>query len=123
MTAQYRYLRDIPAFFEDFERQNDRFENFVDVSEVNQVSGSVRVRLTRLWSADYRLVYSFDLSDLILQRGTVRYRSRCDCWGIGVAISDTRDRGVQFNIVYELVGLGKRRGSSSNFLGSLVDGI
>jgi len=123
LTVQYRYLRDIPAFYEDFARQNDRFENFVDVSEVNQVSGSAHVAFTRQWSADYTLIYSFDLSDLILQRGTLRYRSRCECWGLGVAISDTRNRGVQFNIVYELVGLGKRRGANSSFLGSLVDDI
>lgn len=125
LTFQYRYLRDIPAFFEDFARQNERFENFVDVTKVSQVSGIARVALTRQWSADYTLIYSFDLSELIAQRGAVHYFSRCRCWGLGFSISESRSRGLQFNVLYEIVGLGKRVGSSSGLLGDLglVDGF
>jgi hypothetical protein len=97
----------------------------VNLSKVSQLSGSARAVFTRQWSADYTLIYSFDLSDLIAQRGTLRYRSRCKCWGLGFAVSDSRSRGVQFNVVYELLGLGGRRGSRNNLLSDLglVDGF
>jgi lipopolysaccharide assembly outer membrane protein LptD (OstA) len=125
LTFQYRYLRDIPAFYEDFSQQNERFENFVDQTTVSQLSGTVHTVFSRQWSADYTLVYSFDLSDLIAQRGTVMYRSRCNCWGLGFAISDSRNRGVQFKVVYELLGFGGRNGTPTNFLSDLglVDGF
>lgn len=125
LTFQYRYLRDIPTFFEDFSQQNDRFANFVEGSKVNQVSGSARIAFTRQWSADYTLVYSVDVSELIAQRGAVRYFSRCRCWSLGIEVSESRNRGARFNVLYELVGLGKRIGSGSRFLGGfgLVDGF
>lgn len=108
LIARYRYLRDIPTFFEDFARDGDgdRFDNFVAVDSVSQGDVIARVALGKRWSATYNVAYSFDQKLLLGQRGTLEYFSRCECWGLGVSISDSRNRGVSFGVLYRVIGFG-----------------
>ncbi len=121
LRLQYRYLRDIPAFFEDFSVQNERFENFVAVRRVSQGHIATRLALTAQWSARYAIVYSFEEDLLVEQGGALEYLSRCGCWSVGVALAQSRNRGLSVRVLYRIVGLGNASGSSLGNLG-LVDG-
>jgi lipopolysaccharide assembly outer membrane protein LptD (OstA) len=106
----YRYLRNIPVVFENFDPASDRFDNFRDLRHVKQLNLSTRVAITERWSATYATSYSFEDSFLILNRGSLEYFSRCGCWGAGLAVADDRTRGLVVRPIITLVGLGGRRG-------------
>jgi lipopolysaccharide assembly outer membrane protein LptD (OstA) len=110
LSLEYRYLRDIPTFFEDFSLGGARLDGFREISAVNQVSGATKFALTKRWTLRYRANYSFDENLLLSHSGSLEYFSKCKCWGIGVEISDDRNRGVRYNVLYRFVGLGKGEG-------------
>lgn len=116
LALEYRYLRDIPDFFEDFNQGGDRLDGFKDIDAVNQISASLRLALTQRWSLRYGANYSFDQTLLLSHSGSLEYFSRCECWGIGVEISDDRTRGVRYNVLYRVVGLGKGQGRGRRLL-------
>jgi lipopolysaccharide assembly outer membrane protein LptD (OstA) len=108
LRARYRYLRNIPQFFENFLDSNDRFEDFQnDFDRINQVSGTVAYRLTANWLARYQGGYSFERSFSLTHRVAVEYLSQCDCWALGVEARKNRDTGAEISLVYRIVGLGK----------------
>jgi len=115
----YRYLRRVPAFFEDFDPRSDRFDDFRNLRRVSQVDVNGRLVLTERWSVTYAVGYSFEDSFLIRNRGSIEYFSRCRCWAAGVVASDDRARGFVIGPLITIVGLGKRHGverSSLEFL-------
>jgi lipopolysaccharide assembly outer membrane protein LptD (OstA) len=107
----YRYLREVPRFFEDFQYASDRFDNFSEsFKRINQVSFYGRIAITRQWSANYRMAYTFEDSLLLANRGGIEYESKCGCWAAGFELSHDRAGGVRFNLVYRLLGMGKQVG-------------
>jgi lipopolysaccharide assembly outer membrane protein LptD (OstA) len=117
----YRYLRDIPRFFEAFPVENDRFDNYdTDFERIHQIDGGVRIALTRQWGITYRAAYSFERNLLLANEGGIEYLSKCRCWAVRLEISESRSRGVQFNLLYTLVGIGDD--SRSPFEGSVLRG-
>jgi len=108
LRFRYRYLKNIPQFFENFLDLNERYENFRSgFDHINQVSGTVAYRLTANWLARYQGGYSFERSFSLTHRVGIEYLSQCDCWALGLEARKDRDTGVEFNLVYRLVGLGK----------------
>jgi lipopolysaccharide assembly outer membrane protein LptD (OstA) len=106
-TFGYRFLRDVPRFFEAFPRRNDRFDNFrEEVERINQLDGGVRIAVTEHWALTYRGAFTFETNDLLANEGGVEYLSRCRCWAVRVEVSGSRARGAQINVLYTLVGLG-----------------
>ena len=104
----YRYLRDIPLFFESFRNAPGRFDHFNgSFDRANQLSLSTRVALTRSWAVTYRMGYSFESSLWLGNQGGVEYLSRCKCWALRVEVDQDRARGLTYNILYRLVGLGE----------------
>jgi lipopolysaccharide assembly outer membrane protein LptD (OstA) len=101
----YRFLRDTPELFEDF-GTGDRFDSSEDANRVDQIGGSLRLVLTRNWSLAYRASWSFATDLLLANEGTVEYLSSCGCWAAGLEFSDDRARGVEFKVLYRLIGLG-----------------
>jgi lipopolysaccharide assembly outer membrane protein LptD (OstA) len=103
----YRYVANAPRFFEAFEFDTERFNDFQQgVTSVNQVFLFARWAVTRNWALTYRMQYSFDQSFFLGNSGGVEYISRCNCWAVRVEIADERTRGVQFAFKYRIIGLG-----------------
>jgi len=103
----YRYLTDIPKLFEDFAFKDDRYQRFdPSFSRVNQISGNVRLQLTRQWAVTYLGSYSFENSFSLSHRFGLEYLSRCRCWAARLEIDDTVVRGFQWHLQYRLLGLG-----------------
>jgi lipopolysaccharide assembly outer membrane protein LptD (OstA) len=113
LRARYRYLKNIPKFFENFLEANERYEDFRNnFDRINQVSGTVAYRLGANWLVRYQGGYSFERSFSLTHRGAIEYVSQCDCWAVGVEARKNRDTGVEFNLVYRIVGLGKGKAAS-----------
>ena len=125
----YRYLRDVPRFFEDFRRSSDRYDDFTaDFSRINQIRFYGRLAITRQWAAYGSVAYTFEDSLLLGTRGGIEYTSKCRCWAAGFELSQDRAGGVHFNLIYRLLGMGKAldyRGPRSASLADwgLLDGI
>jgi lipopolysaccharide assembly outer membrane protein LptD (OstA) len=113
LRLRYRYLKNIPKFFENFLEANERYEDFrSDFDRISQVSGTVAYRLGANWLVRYQGGYSFERSFSLTHRGAIEYVSQCDCWAVGVEARKNRDTGVEFNLVYRIVGLGRGRAAS-----------
>jgi lipopolysaccharide assembly outer membrane protein LptD (OstA) len=113
LRVRYRYLRDIPQFFENFLELNERFEDFRGGFErINQVSGTVAYGLGENWLARYQGGYSFEESFSFTHRVAIEYLSKCDCWALGVEAQKNRDTGAEIHVVYRVVGLGKESTAS-----------
>jgi lipopolysaccharide assembly outer membrane protein LptD (OstA) len=108
LRLRYRYLENIPQFFENFLEANDRYEDFrSDFDRINQISGTVAYGLSANWLARYQGGYSFERSFSLTHRVGIEYVSQCDCWALGVEARKNRDTGAEFHVVYRIVGLGK----------------
>lgn len=107
----YRYLRDVPRFFEDFQFSTDRFDDFTEsFSRINQVFLFGRLALTRQWSLQHTVAYTFEDSLVLANHGGIEYVSKCRCWAAGFELAHDRTRGFRFNLVYRLLGMGKQLG-------------
>jgi lipopolysaccharide assembly outer membrane protein LptD (OstA) len=107
LALSYRYLEQIPRFFEDFRFDSDRFDDFQNsFNRVNQVNARVRYAFTKNWSARYQIAYAFENSILLANSASVEYLSKCVCWGLGVEVRQNRQFGFEFNVIYRIVGLG-----------------
>lgn len=105
----YRYLRDIPLFFEAFAVDDEnRFEDFEPgVTKVNQLTLRGRFAINQNWALTYHLRYSFEGSNFLSNRGGVEYISKCKCWAIRVEVGSDRSGGFSFHYpVPTLIGLG-----------------
>lgn len=109
LSLGYRYVRDIPQVFENFER-NDRFEDFSDsFSRINQINGAARWQMTEQWAVTYNGNYSFDNAISLINQFGVEYFSRCKCWAVRFEVNEDRTRGIDWTLRYRLVGLGDQR--------------
>jgi len=109
LSLRYRYVRDIPQVFENFER-NDRFDNFTDdFTRINQVSGVARWQATEHWAATYSGAFSFDNSLSLINQFGIEYLSKCNCWAVRLEVDEDRTRGFEWALRYRLVGLGDRK--------------
>ena len=69
-SLDYRYLREIPRFFGAFPKQNDRYGGFSEeFDSINQISGRLRIAITRQWRVTYRAAYSLEQSTLLGNEG------------------------------------------------------
>ncbi len=108
--VRYRYLRDIPLFFEDFPYARERFRDVkTDFDRVSQADLYLRYSITDTWAISYVSSYSFERSLVLRNLGGIEYFSRCRCWAVRLEIAQDRERGVQFNLRYSLSGLGDDR--------------
>jgi lipopolysaccharide export system protein LptA len=107
--VRYRYLRNVPAFYEDFPYAKERFHHFEDFDHVSQLDLYLRATITETWAATYLGSYSFERGVVLRNRGGIEYFSRCRCWAVRLEIEQDRERGVNFNLMYTLSGLGDDR--------------
>ena len=105
LSTGYRYNRDVPRFFEDFTGP-DRYDEFQDMQTISQIDGSIRLTVGDRWAVRYRLSYSIDQRILIRNGASLEYRSRCDCWAIGLDLVADRAGGLRVAVRFNLMGLG-----------------
>lgn len=107
LGVAYRKVEDVPDFFEGFEIEDDRFDEFEeDFEKINQVELFGRYAFTKLWAASYRLRYSFEGSVALTNQVGLEYISRCRCWALRLEFEQDRQAGYQAGIRYRIVGLG-----------------
>jgi lipopolysaccharide assembly outer membrane protein LptD (OstA) len=107
---RYRYLRDIPRFFEAFVADDDRFGDFAEgFLRVNQIGGFLRGQITQQWAATYAGNYSFENSLSLSHQFGLEYLSKCRCWAVRLEAQEDRVRGLSWSINYRLLGLGDDR--------------
>jgi len=108
LAFSYRYLRDIPRFFESFnagvEDRNEDFE--AGLTKINQLTLRGRLAINRSWAVTYGVRYSFESNIWLTNRGGVEYISKCRCWAIRLEVGGDRSGGAFFNVQYVLIGLG-----------------
>jgi lipopolysaccharide export system protein LptA len=125
-VLRYRYLDRIPQFFEDFRKDEDRFDDFEkNFDQINQVDLSLSYRFTRSWSVRHRIAYSFESSFVLAHSAAIEYLSKCDCWAAGIQVRQNRQLGFQFSFLYRVVGLGKDTATGTLGLGDIgsADGL
>jgi lipopolysaccharide assembly outer membrane protein LptD (OstA) len=105
VSLRYRYLREIPAYFEDFPFGR-RYKNFDAFDRVNQAGLGLRVALAERWALTYRIEFEFENSELLDNDGGVEYVSRCRCWAIRLEVGADRSSGFQAGLRFRLMGLG-----------------
>jgi lipopolysaccharide assembly outer membrane protein LptD (OstA) len=109
LAFSYRYLRDIPRFFESFNEsaEENRYEDFEEgLFKINQLTLRGRLALNRSWALTYGIRYSFESAILLTNRFGVEYLSKCRCWAIRLEGGTDRSGGAFFNVQYVLIGLG-----------------
>ena len=107
LSISYRFLDQIPLFYESFRYDEERFKNYTGAfSQVNQISVYVRWAVTRSWGITYSGTYSADNSVFLGNQGGVEYLSKCRCWALRFEADDDPVSGARFNVKYRIVGLG-----------------
>jgi len=102
----YRFRRDIPDTFERFAFA-DRFDDFRNMTRIEQLDAAFELQLTQKWLFGYRGAYSFDRDLLISNAARVEYGSACGCWAAGVEVSSDRAGGVSAKVIYRISGFGR----------------
>lgn len=103
----YRYVDDIPRFFENFRFDDERFDEFEEgFLSISQLDLGVRWAVTQNWALTYRLTYSFESSIVLTNAVGVEYVSKCKCWAARIEVDDDRTEGFEFNFRYRIIGLG-----------------
>jgi hypothetical protein len=109
LSLRYRYVRDIPQVFENFQ-SNDRFVDFTEgFTSINQMSGVGRWQATENWAFTYAGSFSFDNSISLINQFGIEYLSKCRCWAVRLEVDEDRTRGFEWTLRYRLVGLGDQK--------------
>jgi len=107
LSLSYRFVDRIPRFFEQFQTDLDRLDDFKKgFKQVNQVELNGRWAVTPQWALTYSLGYAFESAIFLRQRGGVEYTSRCKCWALRVTGDIRRQSGFDLGVSYTLLGLG-----------------
>ncbi|HEU4428813.1 MAG TPA: hypothetical protein VFT98_08665, partial [Myxococcota bacterium] len=107
LSFGYRFLRDIPKFFEGFRYDRSRFDEFsTSFSRINQFDLYGRWTLLRGFALTYRVQYSLEGHFSVRQQFGAEYVSRCKCWAIRVEGEDQRSRGFEVGVSYRILGVG-----------------
>jgi len=118
LNASYRYRAPSPAQSFRFAQQlvHDPWDEKTDALSQIQPTGTLFV------GPNLRLRYSasYDLVDdrMLRQQGTVEYRSKCECWAIGLDVQEQRNGEIRYLVRYSLLGSGDDRLRSNSFADS-----
>ena len=92
------------------EVDDNRFDEFEDdFKRINQVGGGVYLRFSDSWRASYTGNYSFENALSLRNVAGLEYVSRCKCWAIRFEATHQRQRGFDFGVQYQLLGLGEAK--------------
>ncbi len=103
----YRFLRDLPRFFEGFRYDSSRWDEYsVNFERINQFDLYGRWTLLRGFAATYRVQYSLEGHFSLRHQLGLEYVSRCKCWAIRIEAEDERSRGFEVGVSYKILGVG-----------------
>lgn len=103
----YRFLRDLPRFFEGFRYDGSRFDEFSKTFQrINQFDLYGRWTLLRGFAATYRAQYSLEGHFSLRHQIGLEYVSRCKCWAIRLEAEDQRSRGFEIGLSYKILAAG-----------------
>jgi hypothetical protein len=106
LASSYRYRAPIPAntarFFQEI--INSPWNRATD--PLSEVGSSGRLNLGRRMSLHYRAIYDLAQKNLVRNQGSVEYRGRCNCWAVGVQVSDERNGEVRYLGFVTVLGVG-----------------
>ncbi len=105
LALGYRWLRDIPAYFERFPF-GERFESGDRFESINQVTLDLRIQLTERWTFTYRGGYEIERNSLLDNRAGFEFVSACHCWAIQVQAIGNPASGIQGALRLRLLGFG-----------------
>jgi len=107
VSLSYRFLDQIPLFFESFRFDNERFKTSSGAfSQVNQIGVYARWALTQNWGITYSGTYSAQNSVFLGNQGGIEYLSKCRCWAVRFEADEDPVSGARFGLKYRIVGLG-----------------
>jgi lipopolysaccharide assembly outer membrane protein LptD (OstA) len=107
LSFGYRFLRDLPKFFEGFRYDESRYDEFsVNFERINQFDLYGRWMLLRGFALTYRAQYSIEGHFSLRQQLGVEYVSRCKCWALRIEAEDERSRGFEVGVSYRILGVG-----------------
>jgi len=107
LSFGYRFVRDLPKFFEGFSYDRSRYDEFeVDFERINQFDIYGRWTLLRGFAATYRVQYSLEGHFSLRHQLGLEYVSRCKCWAIRIEAEDERSRGFEVGVSYKILGVG-----------------
>ncbi len=110
LSLRYRFLREIPPFFEAFRFDRERFRRFEEgFEQVNQIELFARWAFLPRWGATWNSTYSLEESIFLDNRVGLEYVSACACWAVRVELEDDRSRGLSVGFDYRIFGLGEDR--------------
>ena len=105
--GRYRFLREIPAFFEDFRRDTPLFATFDDeLKRINQFTARLRLELGQHWALGYQGSYDIVNEELLTNRGYIEFISRCRCWAIQLEVDQDDRTGPELTVRFNVLGLG-----------------
>ncbi|MGH0035554.1 MAG: LPS-assembly protein LptD [Myxococcota bacterium] len=105
MALRYRYLEDIPFFFESYRGENsDRFDEFEEgFTRVSQIDAEMSIPLFDRLVLGGKITYSIEDDLRLRTRGSIDYVSKCRCWAAGVEIRDSRNDGIQTSFRFTIL--------------------
>jgi lipopolysaccharide assembly outer membrane protein LptD (OstA) len=107
LGIQYRFVKEIPEFFEEFRSDRDRLDDFEeDFDQVNQLTVDTRYAVSRQWAVTYDVGYTFEEQIFLRHRAGVEYTSRCLCWAVRLDGDFRRESGFDIGFKYTFLGLG-----------------
>jgi len=104
-TLRYRYVRDIPRFFEEFPQVAGSFAPR-EFDRIDQLQVQLRVPFLERWALGYHLRYSLAGNVLLTNSGSLEYVSKCRCWAVGVEVSSARNQSLGVRLRYTVLGFG-----------------
>jgi lipopolysaccharide assembly outer membrane protein LptD (OstA) len=108
VSLAYRYLRDLPPFFDAFRRSDKVFDDFqLGFDRVAQLSLEGRFAVARLFDVFGAGYTSFEDSDLSGGTIGVITHSECACWRVRAELDrSVRPEEITFRLRLELAGFG-----------------
>jgi lipopolysaccharide assembly outer membrane protein LptD (OstA) len=105
LGLRYRYLEEIPLFFESFRGENaDRFNDFEEgFTRVSQIDAEMSVPLFDRIVLGGKITYSIEDDLRLRTRGSIDYVSKCRCWAAGIELRDSRNDGIQTSFRFTLL--------------------
>jgi lipopolysaccharide assembly outer membrane protein LptD (OstA) len=107
LHAGYRYRAPIAASTARYFSQiNDDDPWDEKTSSLSQLLPGVTLRLGSRLRLTYSTHYDFHERSLLTQQGGFEYRSKCNCWAIGLEIQRLTDNEIRYQLRYSLLGAG-----------------
>ncbi|MFT5441099.1 MAG: lipopolysaccharide assembly outer membrane protein LptD (OstA) [Myxococcota bacterium] len=106
LRASYRYRAPVAARTARFFTQINDSPWDEKTKALSQVRPGATLQLWQNLKLRYTASYDLEEDRLLRQQGTVEYRSKCNCWALGLDIQKQRSGEIRYQLRYSLLGGG-----------------